>query len=56
VLNDPNGIKSDGAAIDVWIRKLCEQNPTMPLVETAFEFIRDQRKDYLDAFFARQAR
>ena len=56
VLNEPNGIKSDQAAIDVWIRKWCEQNPTMPLAQAAFEFIWDQRKDYLDAFFARQAR
>jgi hypothetical protein len=56
VLDEPNGIQSDGAAIDVWVRKWCEQNPTKPLAQAALEFARDQRKDYLDAFFARQAR
>ena len=56
VLNEPNRIKTDGAAVDVWIRKWCEQNPTKTLVEAAFEFVLDQRKDYLEAWFARQAR
>jgi hypothetical protein len=56
VLNEPNGIKSDGAAIDVWIRKWCEQNPTKLLVDAASEFVWDQRKDYLEAWSARQAR
>jgi hypothetical protein len=56
VTNGPNGIESDGSAIDVWIRKWCEQNPTKALVEAASEFVWDQRKDYLEAWFARQAR
>ena len=56
VTNDRNSIQSDNAAIDVWIRKWCEQNPTKTLVEAAVEFVRDQRKDYLEAWSARQAR
>ena len=57
VLNEPNvRIKSDDAAIDVWIRKWCEKNPTKTLFQAAAEFVRDQRKDYLEAWFARQAR
>jgi hypothetical protein len=56
VLDEPNGIKSDGAAIDVWIRKWCEQNPTKELAEAAYRFAWDQRKEYLEAWSARQAR
>ena len=57
VTNEPNvRIKSDNAAIDVWIRKWCEKNPTKTLVDAAAEFVRDQRKDYLEAWSARQAR
>jgi hypothetical protein len=57
VTNEPNvRIKSDDAAIDVWIRKWCEKNPTKTLFQAAAEFVRDQRKDYLEAWFARQAR
>ena len=56
VLDEPNGIKTDNAAIDVWIRKWCEQNPTKTLVEAAYAFVWDQRKDYLEALGARQAR
>jgi hypothetical protein len=56
VLDEPNGIQSDNAAIDVWIRKWCEQNPTKPLFEAASEFVLDQRKEYLQAWFARQSR
>ena len=56
VMNEPNGIRSDQAAIDVWIRKWCEQNPTKTLVDAASAFVWDQRKDYLEAWFARQAR
>ena len=54
--NDRNSIQSDNAAIDVWIRKWCEQNPTKTLVEAASAFVWDQRKDYLEAWSARQAR
>jgi hypothetical protein len=53
---EPNGIRSDSAAIDVWIRKWCEQNSTKTLREAASAFVWDQRQDYLNAFFARQAR
>jgi hypothetical protein len=51
-----NGIQSDSAAIDVWIRKWCEQNPTKALVDAASEFVWDQRKDYLEAWGIRQTR
>src|SRR6516165_5675097 len=54
VLNGPNGITNDVAAIDVWIRKWCEQNPTKPLVDAAWAFVWDQRQEYLQAWFARQ--
>jgi hypothetical protein len=53
---EPNGIQSDHSAIDVWIRKWCEQNPTKNLADAASAFVWDQRKDYLEAWFARQAR
>jgi hypothetical protein len=56
VLDKPNNIENDPAAIDVWIRKWCEQNPTKPLFEAASAFVVDQRKEYLQAWFARQAR
>jgi hypothetical protein len=49
-----NDIKIDTAAIDVWIRKWCEQNPTKTLFEAAWAFVWDQRKDDLEAYFARQ--
>jgi hypothetical protein len=52
-LNEPNFIKNDGAAIDVWIRKWCEQNPTKPLFQAAEEFVRDQRKDQGQGWRAR---
>jgi hypothetical protein len=51
-----NDIQNDGAAIDVWTRKWCEQNPTKHLIEAASAFVWDQRKEYLLAWFARQAR
>jgi hypothetical protein len=56
VTNEPNSIRSDQSAIDVWLRKWCEQNPTKTLVEAASAFVWDQRKDYLEAWSARQAR
>jgi hypothetical protein len=56
VTDEPNSIQSDGAAIDVWIRKWCEQNPTKTLAEAAWAFAWDQRKEYLEAWSARQAR
>ena len=54
ITKEPDGIKSDNAAIDVWIRKWCEQNPTKLLADVALAFVWDQRKDYLEALFARQ--
>ena len=56
VTNEPNSIRSDQSAIDVWIRKWCEQNPTKTLVDAVSAFVWDQRKDYLEAWTARQAR
>jgi hypothetical protein len=56
MMNQGNGIQSDGAAIDVWIRKWCEKNPTKSLGEAALAFLLDQRKDYLQGLLARQAR
>ena len=53
VLDEPNGIKTDNAAIDVWIRKWCEQNPTKTLLDAASAFVWDQRKDYLAAIMQR---
>jgi hypothetical protein len=47
IMDDSNSINSDPAAIDVWIRKWCEQNPTKTLAEAASAFILDQRKEYL---------
>ena len=54
ITNEPNGIKSDNAAIDVWIRKWCEQNPAKLFADAAWAFVWDQRKDYLEALIARQ--
>jgi hypothetical protein len=54
VTDEPNEFRVDSAAIDVWIRKWCEQNPTKHLVEAATEFVWDQRRDYLQPWFARQ--
>ncbi len=57
VMDGANQFQSDDAAIDVWIRKWCDQNPTTKtLIEAASAFIWDQRKDYLEAWSARQAR
>jgi hypothetical protein len=56
VLDQPNEIQSDNAAIDVWIRKWCEQNPTKQLIDAASAFVWDQHKEYLQGWFARQAR
>jgi hypothetical protein len=56
VLDERNQIQIDNAAIGVWIRKWCEQNPTKLLAYAASQFVWDQRKDYLEAWDARQAR
>jgi hypothetical protein len=54
VTNEPNGITLDAAAIDVWIRKWCEQNPTKPLAEAAMAFVWDQQPEAYKSWFARQ--
>src|SRR5262245_46342178 len=54
ITNEPNGIDSDRAAIDVWTRKWCEQNPTKQLIDAAWAFAWDQRPEYLQAYFAKQ--
>jgi hypothetical protein len=35
VTDEQNEIRNDSAAIDVWLRKWCEQNPTKLLIEAA---------------------
>jgi len=35
-------ITADAAAIDVWIRKWCEQNPNNGLIHAAAAFVREQ--------------
>jgi len=50
-----NEIRADGSAVDVWIRKWCEQNPTRRLIEAASAFAWDQRQEYLLSYFARQS-
>jgi hypothetical protein len=35
-------ITADAAAIDVWVRKWCEQHPTQVLVRAAAAFVREQ--------------
>jgi hypothetical protein len=35
---------ADNAAIDVWIRRWCEQNPTKKLIEAVLAFTKDQRR------------
>src|SRR5262249_37655026 len=39
-----SNIKTDTAALDVWMRKWCEQNPTKKVTEAALAFIQDQRR------------
>ena len=56
MMDERNEIKSDNAAIDVWIRKWCEQNQTKQLVDAAWAFAWDQRPEYLQAYFARRTR
>jgi hypothetical protein len=56
VMDEPNQIQTDEAAMDVWIRKWCERNPTKALIEAASAIVWDQRREYLQGYFARQAR
>ena len=39
-----NSIRADYAAIDVWMRKWCEQNPTKSVAEAASEFVTSQSR------------
>jgi hypothetical protein len=41
---DGKNIETDPAAIDVWMRKWCEQNPTKSVVEAAVAFVLEQGK------------
>jgi hypothetical protein len=36
ITNEPDGIQTDRPAIDVWIRKWCEQNPTKQSIDAAW--------------------
>lgn len=54
--DERNEIRVDGSAVDVWIRKWCEQNPASRLIEAASAFAWDQRQEYLLSYFARQSR
>ena len=54
VINESNQLQIDNAAIDVWIRKWCEQNPTKSLGEAAVAFVWDQRQEYLQSWSAGQ--
>jgi len=56
LISEPNQIQGDNAAIDVWIRKWCEQNPTKQLIDAAWAFALDQRQEELQGWLARQAR
>jgi hypothetical protein len=39
-----NNVRTDGAAIDVWMRRWCEQNPTKKVFEAAAAFVLEQGK------------
>jgi hypothetical protein len=39
-----NSIRTDYAAIDVWVRKWCEQNPTRSVFEAANAFVMDHNR------------
>jgi len=39
-----NNVRTDGAAIDGWMRKWCEQNPTKKVFEAAAAFVLEQGK------------
>jgi hypothetical protein len=56
VMDERNQVRIDNSAIDVWIRKWCEQNPTKFLIEAASAFAWDQRREYLQSWFDRQSR
>ena len=56
ITHEPNGIRNDVAAIDVWIRKWCEQNPAKDLADAAWAYVWDQHQENLQAWFARQSR
>jgi len=39
-----NNVRTDGAAIDVWMRRWCERNPTKKVFEAAAAFVLEQGK------------
>jgi hypothetical protein len=39
-----NGISVDPPAIDVWVKRWCEQNPTKNVVEAASAFVQERRR------------
>jgi len=41
--DNSNNVRTDGAAIDVWMRRWCEQNPTK-IFEAAAAFVLEQGK------------
>jgi len=45
---------ADAAAVDVWIRRWCEQNPTKLFVEAANAFLMDQRPNSFQEFWKRE--
>ena len=53
--DERNEIRADGSAVDFWIRKWCQQNPTKRLIEAASAFAWDQRQEYLLSYFAKQS-
>jgi len=42
--DNSNNVRTDGAAIDVWMRRWCEQNPTKKVFEAAAAFVLEQGK------------
>ena len=45
-VNSSTDIRSDRAAIDVWMRRWCEQNPTKSVVAAALVFVWDQGGEF----------
>jgi len=43
-LGTSSDIKTDPPAMDVWMRKWCERNPTKIVSEAAWTYIQDQRR------------
>jgi hypothetical protein len=52
--DEPMFAPADAAAVDVWIRRWCEQNPTKLFVEAANAFLMDQRPNSFQEFWKRE--